>query len=684
MMIIDMKNKVTAAAFLVTVITCALSGDLSAQAVMVLNSPKSFRSDGGEGGASTVRLEVTGKDALLEVKEEFEDGSSVDGHAMFSGGRLAMVLGEGAEYLSVFSTDEGAMFGHSSVIQAAAKLKSDRLEATSVDEEFVTNDGSRFVVKMNKNEGTGLVVAVTDDEKVGVAVVDPGFLAIALAGEEAEVRLELLSFLSDGKSMVGRMVVSGSLAAGVRELQVTSVSKEFVAWLEAQAEVPRVAGKTAIKPADAAARKAADALFDGASEAYGRGELKKALEGLDRAIQLDPGFGAAYTNRGVITANQGAVDEALGDFDQAVRFNAYDVTAWGMRGLIHYKAKHLRFAIHCYDRVLSLQPENVKYLGNRAKARSETGDLKGSLEDYDQYMELEKGNAVAYNNRGLVRFELGDVEGALEDYAVSLKMDPKSAMAWSNKAGALLDLGRYDEAVEAYGMALEIDPKRKVDLKGRASVQEILKNWEGAIGDYDRILEIDPRDAEAFDARGFVKDFAGDTKGAVADLTLSLEIDPDNEHAWFNRGAIHQREGRWKEAADDFRNCLKSGDEYTNYSQLYLWLCQGKMGEMEAATKDFEAFLLSIEKGGENRWFHHVAGFLLGRVNEEALFAAVDRTGDEDEGAQDCEAWYYVGLKRMEAGDKKGAVDAFGQCVATDLWIHLEYAAAKTRLEELR
>ena len=56
----------------------------------------------------------------------------------------------------------------------------------------------------------------------------------------------------------------------------------------------------------------------------------------------------------------------------------------------------------------------------------------------------------------------------------------------------------------------------------------------------------------------------------------------------------------------------------------------------------------------------------------------------EEHPEQQCEAWYYVGLKRFLNGDKAGAAEAFRKAAATGDKTTNEYDFSEAELKDLR
>ncbi|MFI4997232.1 MAG: tetratricopeptide repeat protein, partial [Hyphomicrobiales bacterium] len=72
--------------------------------------------------------------------------------------------------------------------------------------------------------------------------------------------------------------------------------------------------------------------------AYGlRGDHDLALADFDNAIQLDPGFAAAYNLRSIAWRNKGDLDRAIADAGTAIRLNPSFGPAWASRGAAYGK-----------------------------------------------------------------------------------------------------------------------------------------------------------------------------------------------------------------------------------------------------------------------------------------------------------------------------------------------------------
>jgi Flp pilus assembly protein TadD len=125
------------------------------------------------------------------------------------------------------------------------------------------------------------------------------------------------------------------------------------------------------------------------------GDFGGAIEDLDEAIRLRPGFGWAVVQRGIAREENGDIEGAIEDFGEAIRL---------------------------FDMVPSLSLHALLF---RARARRRNGDLKEAVRDYDEVTRRQPDNGKAFLERAVARMELGDRTGALQDVEISERLGYK-------------------------------------------------------------------------------------------------------------------------------------------------------------------------------------------------------------------------------------------------------------------
>ncbi|MEN9226559.1 MAG: tetratricopeptide repeat protein [Thermostichus sp. HHBFW_bins_43] len=85
-----------------------------------------------------------------------------------------------------------------------------------------------------------------------------------------------------------------------------------------------------------------------------RGDSLGALEDLDRALQLDPGYAPAYVNRSYVYNQMRLPEEALADADEAIRLDAGIPEAYFSRGVAHLQLGNREAAMADFREAMAL------------------------------------------------------------------------------------------------------------------------------------------------------------------------------------------------------------------------------------------------------------------------------------------------------------------------------------------
>jgi lipoprotein NlpI len=202
-----------------------------------------------------------------------------------------------------------------------------------------------------------------------------------------------------------------------------------------------------------------------------------------------------------------------------------------------------------------------------------------------------------------------------------------------------------------------------------------------ALADLNAAVRLRPFKGSVLAARGSAHLRAGNLALAEADLTRALSLAADSSSTYLRRGHARFLSGRYAEALDDFRNAERSNDLGLNREFIAIWqaLAELRLG------KDPAPRLAERLKGGEGkRWPGAVLRLLAGKARgDEVLQEAADGTPDE-QAANLCEAYFYLGQLALAKGDKAGAAGWFRKSVDTGVLTYMEYEMSLESLRALR
>jgi tetratricopeptide (TPR) repeat protein len=294
----------------------------------------------------------------------------------------------------------------------------------------------------------------------------------------------------------------------------------------------------------------------------------------------------------------------------------------------------------------SAPAQTVSDLFTQGNARYARQDYSGAIAAYDRALQLEPGNAFYYHGRGAARQAAGDLDGAIMDYGRALELDPKFAAACYNRGTARKAKGDLPGAIADYDHALQLDPKYALALTGRGNARKAGGNFAAAIVDYDRALQLDPKYAAT----------------------------------WYHRGLAHYLLQQWPGALRDFRRAGELQPQAQEHPRRFVWLVQARSGQATAADRELAAHLEKRPKDSPADWPSGLARFLLGRIDEAALLAALPTSVGEAD--RRCEYWFYVGMKRLLAGDTSAA-ECFRKSLTTAGATCVEFQMAQSELKAL-
>jgi len=151
-----------------------------------------------------------------------------------------------------------------------------------------------------------------------------------------------------------------------------------------------------------------------------------AIQELNRAADLDPGYALTYSHRGDAWAEKRDMPKALADYTRALEIDPRYAAAYLHRGIAYAKQSQFHKAVEDYSRALDLNPQYHQALYSRGNAYSETGRFDQALADYDQLLTLDPGYGHAYVRKGLACEKAGRQQEALASYRAYLKnaVDP--------------------------------------------------------------------------------------------------------------------------------------------------------------------------------------------------------------------------------------------------------------------
>ncbi len=416
-----------------------------------------------------------------------------------------------------------------------------------------------------------------------------------------------------------------------------------------------------------------------------KGDLDGAIADYTQALTFDPQMAAAHEGRGNARAAKNDLVGAIADYTEAVRIDPTMAVAYDSRGNAKTAKNDLDGAIADFTQAISIEPSLASAFSDRGFARQANGNADGAIADYTQALALKPNTARTYFNRGVARQTQGNTDAAIVDFDHALAFDPKIAEAYFYRGNAKSTNHDLDGAIADFSQALSLNPKLAAAYGNRGLARQNKGDLEGASADYTQALALDPKIASAYFNRALIEAQKDDLDSAIADSTQALYLDPKNAQAYYTRGFAKLTKGNLDGAQTDLKafSDLVPRDHNADHARLYLWLIAKAQNGSTDADQELSSALESSWNSPADDLITKTAAFFLNRLNEADYLAGAASADAKIDQAQHCEAWYFAGMKRLLMGDKKGAIDAFQQCLATGQKYYCEYILAQAELQVL-
>lgn len=280
-------------------------------------------------------------------------------------------------------------------------------------------------------------------------------------------------------------------------------------------------------------------------------EIEEAIKAYSDVIELNPGYSAAYNNRGVVYANKGEYDLAIRDFSTALELNPNDFFAYNNRGNVYSDMDKVNEAIADFNTAIKLRPDYANAYNNRGNAYRKDRNFERAITDFNAAIKLDSNFAGPYNSRGVAYYEKGDFEEAFEDFNTAIKLDPNYVNPYINRGRAHGRKGMISEAIGDFSKVIELEPDYADAYYDRGVAYGKKRALDQAIADYTKAIELNPDYVNAYCNRGSAYLPKGEFDLAIADYTKAIELNSESADVYGNRGIVWLVLQNWDNARKD-------------------------------------------------------------------------------------------------------------------------------------
>ncbi len=227
-----------------------------------------------------------------------------------------------------------------------------------------------------------------------------------------------------------------------------------------------------------------------------RGETARAMEALAKAMPPNP-RPEHFRLRSAVKESSGDIRGALEDLERAAASGPGSWRAFTDRARLRREtgdragaAEDAGRALSALEKDFEKRPRDPRRYVRRAFVRESVGDFPGAIDEYTRGLDADPGLGPADEGRAGARVASGDWDGAIQDCGRAIGRSPRNFLAHRTRGLARIGKGEYDEALGDLNRSLELSRgmgtgrfERALAHYGKGAWSEALADLRAAAGE---------------------------------------------------------------------------------------------------------------------------------------------------------------------------------------------------------
>ncbi|HAS88680.1 MAG TPA: hypothetical protein DCS48_05170 [Desulfovibrio sp.] len=319
-------------------------------------------------------------------------------------------------------------------------------------------------------------------------------------------------------------------------------------------------------------------------------EPKKAIEQLDKVIELNPKDAEAHYLRGQIYLFEGRGNLAVSEFRQVVRDNPESAPAYVLLARAHLVNEETSIAIENLKEAIALDP-------GYAPAREVLINTYLDRKDWHQaILELQRLKDKRPDDLQIVA-AIGDVYAIKGDknlakriFSDLTKNFPDSPIGEMKLAELARSQDKNSQAGQHYSAALKIAPDSLAAIQGKVDIYILQHKYTAAIKFCNKLLQKYPDNARIYEFLGRVYAARGNFKAAETNFTRAVTLAPEWMLPYLRIGDLYVSNKKLKQGIAKFKEEVKK-DGGNPGPQFILGLLYEQNGEYEKSREAYSKIL---------------------------------------------------------------------------------------------
>ncbi len=317
------------------------------------------------------------------------------------------------------------------------------------------------------------------------------------------------------------------------------------------------------------------------------GDAARAIDQLDKAIELDPENSEAFRNRGWAHTNLREFDEAIADLEKSIEIDSSDHETYTKLAAVYLFQEDYQPGIDALSKAIeNYEPE---------ESSDPDTYINGYLQRADAELNLgNQATTTPEQREQLYEAAIADADAVLAEYPDRF---PEAGFAMYRRGLALRMQNRFGEAIKSITDAIQLVPAGE---DGSYVAQAYLKrgicwHYQGqdslARGDFEESASLSFEDPLPHLWIGFTYAQDGDYRDAIENYGKAIAQSPSFALAYVNRGLAYMQLEEYNKAVDNFNEAIRSEPNEAEHF-VKRGLAHMQLEEYQKAFDSFEHALL--------------------------------------------------------------------------------------------
>lgn len=321
-----------------------------------------------------------------------------------------------------------------------------------------------------------------------------------------------------------------------------------------------------------------------------KGQFDDAIEHFRKALEIQPELPDVYVNIGHSLMMSGRPKEAIKALEKEIQISPDSDFAYFLLGQTHLQQKEYQKAQEYYEMAIKIYPAytNAYYglasvcakLGDHDKAKEysesfkklkarERKHLKGRKIKYDDFVETQKSAAMTYINVGRMYRENGKLTKAEELLKQAVGFDPENIVCYLELATLYQISKQPAKALQMYKKIRSIQPESAVPYLVIGILSSHLKRYDDSEEAFRKLITLVPQKSDGYRelARLYLKTGQNLPEAqSLAEKAVALEANANN---YFVLSWAYYTNGDFVNALPAIRQAIQLDPDNQQYQLLY-------------------------------------------------------------------------------------------------------------------